>query len=419
MKTSTAVLTVALTALFARILFVWVFGIPPALLDAHEYRVMAENLLAGRNLNTTPEGEADLPIRVPLYAFFVAGLFAVFGVSTKPVVAAHIIASAMLAVLVFLIGRKCFKDDRVALVGALLLAIHLPSMVHCGVLYPDTLFAFLLGCASLATLTLFRRPSVKWALGCGLLLGISTLTKAAGQGLIALLLVFLLFALKAPFRRRLALSAVALAAFLLVMGPWAIRNWSRYGTFLPTGTLAGFNFLTGNYEELVPPKGTIRAALSPEVFQRAEKMSWIEKDKYFFEEGKKVFRKNLRNLPKRALLKTSIVFIDYPRLSLLDNIAYDSVIGPRRGAVLVWTSVAQNVTYILLALLAVFFCKGSDRKLLVMTVFMLLYFWLGYVLTRALSRYSISLYPYICLFSGCTLWTMIKGKMTGREPPSR
>ncbi len=403
MKTSSALWVIVLAALSARILFVWCFGIPPAILDAHEYDVMARNILAGRALDTLPAGEPELPIRVPVYGHFIAAIYKVFGTSQMAVVSAQILASTLLSALIFLVGQRYLRDRWAAFAGALLLALHLPSIVHCGVLYPDTLFALLVGVSFLTILRLLERQSALWAIIAGMILGIATLCKAAAQLVIVLVVFLILLTRGASIGRRVMLSAVALAGFMAIMAPWTIRNYVRYDAFIPTGTLFGFNFLTGNYKELAPFKGIAQPALSPEILRKSEGMNWIEKNNYFRSEGKRIFIENLSDLPRRAVLKTSVIFLDYPRLTLINNIAYDSVIGPRWARTIVWTSVLQNSVYVLLALAAVFSCRGASGRVALLTILLLLYFWAGYVLTRSLSRYSISLYPYLCLFSGCTL----------------
>jgi len=403
MKTGSALLVIILAALGARVLFVWYFGIPPAFLDAHEYDVMAKNILAGRALDAPVAGEPELPIRVPVYGYFIAASYKALGASQMAVVGAQILVSTLLSALVFYVGWRYLRDKWAAFIGALLLALHLPSIVHCGVLYPDTLFAMLLGVSFLTLLKLLERQSMPWAIAAGLILGLTTLCKAAAQMIIVLAILLVFLTKGASMRRRVALSAVALAGFLTVMAPWAIRNYIRYDAFVPTGTLLGFNLLTGNYEELVPPKGVVRPALPAEMLRKAERMNWVEKNNYFRREGKRVFIENLSDFPRRAILKTGIIFADYPRLSLINNIAYDSVISPRRAQMIVWTGVLQNSLYALLALAAVFSCRVASGRVVLLTILLLLYFWAGYVLTRSLSRYSISLYPYVCLFAGCTL----------------
>lgn len=417
MKTSWALLIVFLAGFTARMLFVWIFGIPPAILDGHEYDVMARNIIAGRALDTAPASEPDLPIRVPLYGFFVAAIYTIFGTSLMAVVVAQILASTILSLLVFHLGRRCFKNAWSAFAGALLLALHLPSVVHCGVLYPDTLFALLLCVSFLTILRLLETFNIPWAIVAGLMLGLTTLCKEAAQ-LFVVLVVILVFFAKAPsMRRRTALSAAVLAGFLAVMAPWTIRNCVRYHAFVPTGTLSGFNFLTGNYRELLPPGSVPKSLLPPDILKKSEEMNWIDKNDYFIREGKRVFIENLSDLPRRVLLKTGIIFVDYPRLSLTNNIGYDSVIGPRRAQAIVWAGVLQNSLYVLLALGAVFSCRGASRRVVLLAVLLLFYFWAGYVLTRSLSRYSISLYPLVCIFSGCTLsrWLGFSGRAEAQE----
>ncbi|MBN1592498.1 MAG: glycosyltransferase family 39 protein [Candidatus Coatesbacteria bacterium] len=406
-KPITAVILIFSVAVLARVAFVTFFGIPPAVLDASEYVNMARNIRDGNLLNASAPGEPELPIRVPLYGYFIAALYAIFGDSNKAVVAAHILLSASLSLIVFYLGRKYLNDSWAAFLGAMLLALHLPSAVHCGVLYPDTLFAFLIGVSVVIILQLLEKMNIGWALAAGAILGIATMCKSAAQ-MVVILVVGLLMFTRVTFRRKLALSAVAVAAFLAVIAPWIIRNYIRFDAFIPTGTLFGFNFLTGADEELVPPEGIAKPALSPEVFEKAEKMGWIERNRYFFEEGKRVFIKNLSDLPRRALLKTGIIFIDYPRLSLLDNIAYNVVIGPRRARAIVWTGVLQNLLYVIMAIAALVFCRRTGGGIVPLTLLFILYFWSGYVLTRSLSRYSIPLYPFICLFAGCTLSRMLR-----------
>lgn len=399
----------AIAALVPRIVFLALAGVPPAFLDAHEYKVMAENLLAGRDLNAASPGEPELPIRVPLYAIFVAAVFKLIGHSEKAVVAVQtLIASATILVL-FLLARRYFCSF-VALAAPLLVALHLPSIVHCGVLYPDTLFALLVLVFVYVVLTLVDTPNRAKALAAGSLAGLSTLCKAAGQGLIIILIVAIASRRSLSRRHRAMLCALAFAAFATVMAPWVVRNLVRFGRFVPTGTLAGFNFLTGNYEELVPPKGVARPALPPGMLENASKMDWIDRDRYFFREGIRVFFRNLTSLPKRALIKTAILFIDYPRCSLIDNIAYDAVISQRTSRILVVAGAVQNSIYILLGLCGVFVCIRSNKNLTLLAGAVLLYFWAGYTLTRSLSRYSVTFYPLICLFSGCALGLLRKRK---------
>lgn len=397
------VLTIIFLALGFRLLFIGFFGHPNIILDAREYEVMAENILAGRDLNTTPSDVPQFPVRVPVYGLFIAMIFGILGHSASRVIAAQTVVSAGLCALTYLIASRSLGNRRTAVIAGLLMAAHLPSWVHCGVLYPDTLFALLLGISVWGALQLVETLSWKWALGTGALVGFSTLCKAAGQGLVIVFVILLFILGKTHLRRKAGLGALLLAGFVVVMAPWIARNYVKFHAFVPTGTLAGFNFLTGNYRQLVPKENTVMAALPPDMLEKSLKMNWIDRDAYFRREGYKVFRQNISDLPRRAILKTGIIFVDYPRLSLMDNIGYNTVISPRRSKAITWAGVVQNSAYVLLALLAILLCRGARRRFVVLVVLLLLYFWAGYVLTRSLSRYSVPLYPYICILSACSL----------------
>jgi len=394
---------VILASLVVRALFVLIFGMPPPILDAHEYDVMARNILAGRELDARPAGEPALPIRVPLYGYFVALVYWAFGAHPNAVVGVQIVLSTLLSALVFYLALRYCGDGWGAFAAAMLFAFHLPSAIHCGVLYPDTLFALLVGMSVVVTLRLLETATWPWALLTGSVLGLATLCKAAGQLMIALVVLLIFVGTKLSLKRRASLAVLAIVGFLVVMSPWVLRNYVKYNAFVPTGTLFGFNFMTGNYEELVPPEGVAKPALPPEMFKKAASMNWIEKDRYFTSQGVHIFVRNLSGLPRRALLKTGIILIDYPRLSLLNNIGYYTTIRPVLRPVIVWAGVVENSLYVLLALGAIVFCRSADRRLVMLVVLLMLYFLSGYILTRALSRYSLVLYPYICLFAGCVL----------------
>lgn len=403
MSTRAALLLIFLTSLLVRGLFVWVFGIPPVIMDGHEYDVMAKNILAGNPLDRQPPGEAEFPIRVPLYGYFVALVYRAFGAFPSAVVGVQIVLSTLLSALVFYLGLRYLGDRWAAFAAAMLLSLHLPSAIHCGVLYPDTLFALLVGISVVVILRLLERTTWLWALATGVILGIATLCKAAGQLMIALVVLLIFVATKLSLKRRASLAVVTIVGFVIVMSPWVIRNYVKYHAFIPTGTLFGLNFLTGNYRDFPPRDNIARPLLLPDVFEKSLSMNWVEKNKYLRAEGMRTFIQNLSDLPRRVFIKTLVVLIDYPRLTLLNNVGYYTIIRPGVSRVLVWAGVLQNSLYILLALGAILLCRSADKRLVMLAVLLVVYFLSGYVLTRALSRYGLVFYPYICLFGGCTL----------------
>ena len=70
------------------------------------------------------------------------------------------------------------------------------------------------------------------AVVCGLAAGLSHLARADGALLLPTLAATLL--LTQPWRRGLALFAIGLAAYLLVISPWFLRNWGVIGSPMPS-----------------------------------------------------------------------------------------------------------------------------------------------------------------------------------------
>jgi len=92
------------------------------------------------------------------------------------------------------------------------------------------------------------------AMGAGAFAGLATLTRQAGVSVIAGILVaaFAQSAAAHGWRRATpgAVRSVSLimCAFVAAMVPWAIRNYSAFGRWMPLETTGGITFLMANYE---------------------------------------------------------------------------------------------------------------------------------------------------------------------------
>jgi hypothetical protein len=90
-----------------------------------------------------------------------------------------------------------------------------------------------------------KRRSIAWAIGAGMLIGLSCWLRAN-----AMLLIFfwaaaaLLFA-RANFQRRLILAGIVVLGGVLLISPIIFRNAITFHAFVPTGLGAGTNLLEG------------------------------------------------------------------------------------------------------------------------------------------------------------------------------
>ena len=159
----------------------------------------------------------------PLYPTLLAGLSALGldGVLAHRALGAFIGGATI--VLIALIGRRA-GGERVGLVAALVAALYPLLVAADGAPMSESLYGLLIAGCLLAALRLRAAPSLRLAAALGALIGLAALTRSE-----ALLLVALL-GLPLTWRRwRAALALVA--ACVVVLAPWTIRNWSAFDRF--------------------------------------------------------------------------------------------------------------------------------------------------------------------------------------------
>jgi 4-amino-4-deoxy-L-arabinose transferase-like glycosyltransferase len=165
---------------------------------------------------------------------------------------------AVVAVLA-LIGRRV-GGERAGLAVAAIAAAHPLLIAADGSLMSETLFGLWVALGLLAALRLLERPAPARAAWLGAAVGLAALTRGEGLLLVPLLALPAAWAAarppgrrglaggaaaSAPARRRgLALAVAAVAATVLVLAPWLVRNWTTFDRPVLTSTNDG-TVLTG------------------------------------------------------------------------------------------------------------------------------------------------------------------------------
>src|SRR5262249_41874156 len=114
-------------------------------------------------------------------------------------------------------------------------------------LLTEVLFTFLLCAFSLLLILGLRRSSLTAVGGAGVLLGLAALTRSVVWLFPPVLALFLVLTFQGGWRRRFLAAAVPVAAFAVVLAPWAIRNTRLQQTFIAVDVMGGRNFMMGNY----------------------------------------------------------------------------------------------------------------------------------------------------------------------------
>ncbi len=244
------VITPVLVGLAVRVLFLrenWhspFFLVP--LVDAEDFHEMAVQLAGGRPLPPAPYGHP------PLFTYFVALLYRVFGTDMRVVIVAHQALGLGTIALTSLLGSRLFRPA-VGLAAGLLLAVSRLPIILEGQLLNETLQT-----ALLATTMLLMADAVSRRCGRRLFIGAVTgalavlarptsalfvvpalagvaLARAGGRG-----------RLEGVYALRRRAVAIAVLAFLGVGGSAAIRNRVVSGEWVAVSYNGGINFFIGN-----------------------------------------------------------------------------------------------------------------------------------------------------------------------------
>jgi 4-amino-4-deoxy-L-arabinose transferase-like glycosyltransferase len=216
------------------------------IVDEQQYSQIAGNILSGNGFAWGP-GQLT-SIRPPLYPALVATLWAIVGShSLQAIRIFQVLMALATSGLVYLLGKRVYG----AAVGRYAAAICwlYPSFVFFNsLILTETLFTLLFVAFVLSSVLLVQQPRAWYAVLCGVSLGLAALTRSVLWPLPLLLCPLLAVLIEAPVPRRLALPALVLAGYAVVVAPWAVRNTRLQGTLTIVDTMGGMNLRMGNYE---------------------------------------------------------------------------------------------------------------------------------------------------------------------------
>jgi 4-amino-4-deoxy-L-arabinose transferase-like glycosyltransferase len=183
----------------------------------------------------------------PLYPYFLAVIYRVFGHSFWAVYVMQLLLGVVLLGLVFDLTRRLF-DARAGAIAALLAALYKPFIFYESQIEKTGLAVFLVALFLWALVRGLNARRAVWPLLAGLFLGLAALTRANLLLFAPLLFVVFLLRRNQDRKTRLRAALLALGGVVLVIAPVSIRNSVLAREFVLTTTQAGQNFYIGNSE---------------------------------------------------------------------------------------------------------------------------------------------------------------------------
>jgi len=178
----------------------------------------------------------------PLYPYFIAGLQSLPG-GLAVVQWVQVALSALLVPAVGRVGARAF-GERTGLVAAGITAAFPELVWFAPHFWSETVMLFLLWWAFERLLEADASGRARPAAVAGVLLGLTALTRETVLYFAPLAALWLAWKPSHPRGRRRAV--VFLAAVVLAVAPWTIRNWIVFRTFIPVSTSSGLNLWQGN-----------------------------------------------------------------------------------------------------------------------------------------------------------------------------
>jgi 4-amino-4-deoxy-L-arabinose transferase-like glycosyltransferase len=351
------------------------------------YDDIARSLVAGHGYVIAPGGDPIL-WRAPAYPLFLAAVYALAGDSHLAVVAAHVLLDALTCVVLFVIARSLY-ETRFAAAAVLLYIVYPFAAYYTVSLLTEPLFTLLLAVTLLQAERASRRGGAAAFLLTGGLVGIATLCRTSIMYFPIVIVVRQLRAARSVRRAATALAAVA-AGMLVVLLPWAVRNYRATGEIVLVGTGAGYNFWLGNHQptagkdldELSGPTRELLVKAVDAITGGAPTRFGVEQDRRFYAAA-------LRDAAAHPLAALSLVARKAWRFWFQiyhpDHQRYRWLLVPIQALLLAGCAIGVSL---LRSERAIFYPLAA-----------IVYFNVIHALTLSTFRYSLPVMPYVIMFA--------------------
>jgi 4-amino-4-deoxy-L-arabinose transferase-like glycosyltransferase len=199
--------------------------------DGAGYEQIARNVIEGNgySMDGAPPYTPDM-LRTPGYPLFIIATYLAVGYRPEVVVLLQNVLSLITLYVAYRLAVRLFGSKE-GLIAAALMSVDVGTIILANVTMTESLFMVLL---VPATYCLFRGldspRGLAWMAAAGALLGLATLVRPVGVYLVLLLLPFVWWSIRQPWRERLARALILLVTFALPLVPWSYRNLRTFGS---------------------------------------------------------------------------------------------------------------------------------------------------------------------------------------------
>lgn len=342
--------------------------------------------------------------RPPLYSFFLALVYFLFGQTILAIRVAQALLGAVTCLLVYYLGRTIF-NKKVGFIGACLCSFYPYFIYYTGDVLTETLLTFLLA-ASLACLVYFQEgPTGHKAILAGFCFGLTSLCKPVILPFVFLLPGWGILVYRQQLRQILPKIIIILTATVLVILPWSIRNYFYYHEFSLISTSGASLWLAYNpfsarlekLPELLSAQDRNSNVLTNE-FEYYPRQRFAEINNLPRLEADKVFKKEawdfIKNNPKTVVWLWYKRFFHFWRLYPLVATTANKI-----------AAFLTSGLVIILGWLGLLISIRNWRKT-ILFLFLLSTYTLVYIFSLTNIRYRIPIDTFMMVFAAYTLWRL-------------
>ncbi|MFH1523302.1 MAG: glycosyltransferase family 39 protein [Patescibacteria group bacterium] len=376
------------------------FKIIPAV-DARGYDNIAINIVNGNGYRESIEGDIlhDNSIeRVgPLYEFFLAGIYSVFGHNYEAVWIMQAIMHAITAWLVYLICLIIFESkehkEKTGLAAAAIFGFYPDLIEISAMLMTETFYLFLFALALYLFFRFFNKFNIWIAILLGLVFGLATLARTPVLFLVPIIIYYFYK------KKKFFYCVLFIITMSLVFAPWTARNYSVYNKLLPFGTSGAFNFWIGNYHGA-----------------NGEQEAPAEAREYITAYG-------ATEITSESIRQFTSFIINYPleftKLTFLRINKYFSIIRPigfwfyqsgwGQFTVLISSTFASIILFVFSLAGIIKFFKSKNEKLKYLSAFTIITPLIIFI-SVVETRYRFQIYPLLAIFAGLFMVYLYQNK---------
>ncbi|MCD6125139.1 glycosyltransferase family 39 protein [bacterium] len=351
--------------------------------DERFYFQLAKSLSAGMGLFIVNHFTARV---TPMYPLFLSiPLHFCWSLTCARVFQIFFILPGVL--LIYRLSKVIFHSEKVAAWTALVYSVYPPIVYISLLLYPQFILSLIILLVLNLVIDAYRthRENFWQYLLFGIIFGVGVLTVPTFIAFFIVSFAFLFF--RVANRAKFALWVVL--GFLLVWGPWVVRNYNRFGVFIPLSTGGGEVLVAANHPDATP-SSYVPLSSKPWINEMGKylRMGEIERNRELSRLGfSYLFERKLFGIPF-ILAKFANFFRPYPKpiteVSMPDWL-YKLIYA------LCWVPV------FIFGVLGIFRMRKSREVILILSCIIVFAFIYAIYLTRV--RYRIPIEPIFLVFA--------------------